>query len=317
MTPTGDSLPIIPQGNDPESIRDRVPKLKQMLEQGYLVFARDIWSIFHRKLYLTWGYETYDDYIQTEVGVSKDSAYRARLLFETFTMKCGVRPEELDGIGRARATMIRPLVNKSNARRWISDAKNLSWNEFNDRVQKAKGSKKRRPKPATKPETPITGSGPIILASETTQESKTVDTRAPTAEEEEEFTLRRFCLPPETDTLLDEALAEAQRITQSHSPGFNLGCILQHFLAHRLTQEGKSDGRLYYHLRHMEKIYGGRLIHIKSDEAWDLLSETIDNPKNDKHFGTSRKEPNIEPSNARTTGNDEQAPVEGSVQEDV
>lgn len=286
------SSPLLPGGNDPASIRDRVPKLKKMLEQGYLMFARDVWSIYHRKLYIQWGYETYDDYIETEVGVSKDSAYRARLLFETFTMKCGVRPEELDGIGRARATMIRPLVTKTNARDWIEAAKELSWSEFNDKVQKAKRKKKKTPQPATSPESPTVKPGsPITLAKDTPRDQeKTVEV------EEDEFVLRRFHLPPETDTLLDEALAEAQRITQSHSAGFNLGCILQHFLAHRLTQEGKTDGRLYYHLRHMEKIYGGRLIHIKDDKAWELLSETIENPKNANHFGTTIKEINVEPS---------------------
>lgn len=305
MMPIGNSSPLLPQGDDPAAIRERVPKLKQMLEQGYLIFARDIWSIYHRKLYSRWGYETYDDYLKSEAGISKDSAYRARLIFETFTMKCGIRPDELEGIGRARATMLRPIVTKSNAREWIQKAKTLSWAEFNDKVEQAKGPKKKRPKPASKPETPVIAGVPVKLAP-TVEETP----RAEAPAETEEFRLRRFSVPPDTDTLLDEALGEAQRITQSHSPGFNLGCIAQHFLAHRLTQEGKSDGRLYYHLRHMEEIYGGRIIHIKDDKAWELLAETIEDPKNKKHFGTTTREPINEP--ASNTGEDEQEGVEAS-----
>ena len=267
MKPIGPTYPIaLPNGNDAASIRTRIPKLKKMLDQGYLVFARDLWDVYERQLYLGWGYETYDDYLKHEAGISKGSAYRARLIFQTFVWKCNVRPDDLNGIAQGRIHMLRPIVNPQNVRAWIQQARDLSWSDFNDEVDREK-LKFIQAKP-TATTAPGTKSGPVTVIKGSNQ--------SPRPSKPQKFKARTFRLPEDTDTLLDEALATAKRTTKSHSDGFNLGMILQHFLAHRLTQEGKKDGRLYYHLRHMEKIYGGHIIHVKNEKAWEVLSKAIE-----------------------------------------
>ena len=103
-----------------------------------------------------------------------------------------------------------------------------------------------------------------------------------------EYQTRTFRLPDDADTLLTEALAVAQRVTRSHSDNFNLACIVQQFLSHNLTVEGKDDGRRGYFQRWMEEIYGGHFLHIRNEEAWAVLADAVE--KHPHLFGTGERE---------------------------
>jgi len=244
--------------------------------------AKDLWATYHRKLYVDWDYETFDDYLKKEVGISKDYASRMRRIFSVFVLGCGVRPSTLDDIGRSKAQLLLPVVNKLNAASWIKKAKDLPIGDLRAEIHKLKvvAAKSKTIEPSD-PETPFPdGSKPISLATK-------VDGSLPNSKQQE-FIPRTFRLPEDSDTLLDEALGEAQRITKSASPGFNLTCIAQEFLASRMTKEGKKDGRLHWYMRQMERIYGGRLIHIKKDVGWDLIRDLIEN--NPNIFGASATE---------------------------
>ena len=270
---------FLPTGNSPTEIRARVRKLRAMMEEAYIIVARDLWEIYHSKHYIKWGYETWGDYLRDEVGISKDSAYRARKIFETFVHKCNLPPSAVDGIGRSKAQKLLPIVTRDNARTWISKAKVMTYDDLVEAIEDAKGESGGYPTPTAPdvalPSTPIT----INVGKLTTTKVEPKPAK---------FRVRNFRLPDETDDLLEEALNEAQRITNSHAAGFNLGCIAQFFLSHRLTSEGKNDHRLPWHFRQWEKIYGGRMIHVKDDKGWALLEEAI--KRNPDHLGSSLEE---------------------------
>ncbi len=270
---------FLPTGNSPPEIRTRVRKLRAMMEEAYIIVARDLWEIYHSKHYLKWGYETWGDYLRTEVGISKDSAYRARRIFETFVHKCNLPPSAVEGIGRSKAQKLLPIVTRSNARSWISKAKVMTYDDLVDAIEDAKDDSGGYPTPSDPdvalPSSPIT----INVGKKTSTPKKPKVVK---------FRVRKFRLPDDTDDLLEESLNEAQRITGSHAAGFNLGCIAQFFLSHRLTSEGKNDHRLPWHFRQWEKIYGGRMIHVKDDKGWALLEEAI--KQNPDHLGSSLEE---------------------------
>lgn len=248
-----------------------------------MALARDLWNTYHRKLYTKWGYDTFDAYLAAEGGVSKDYARRMRRIFSVMVMKCGIRPAELDIIGRSKAQMLLPVIDKTNARKWVTAAKELPCGELQAKIYEARyGASKTNT--ITVDDDDETSDDNVITVGERDPNHQPVKLR-PKPHSPTRFVKRTFSLPEESDSLLDEALGEAQRITNSASDGFNLTCVAQHFLAHRLTDEGKNDGRLYWFMRQMERIYGVRLLHIKSDKAWNLLRETVED--NQDAFGTT------------------------------
>lgn len=290
-------LPSVPlpknEHEEPSEIVDRLCKTKNMLEQAYIVFARDLWYVKGNKhIYTNLGFETFDDFVRGKVGISKDSAERAVSIFQHFVVRCNVNLTELTGIGRGRATLIKPIVNSKNAKEWVSKAKELPWDKLNREVEAEKDRirEERRPRPAQS-SGDAEDSGEQSQSLDIVEHMITVDhvvvSPRVIPKEERPFVRREFFITEDTDTLLDEALSEAQRVTRSPSASFNFSLIVQHFLAHRLTQEGKSDGRLYYHLRHMERIFGGHLIHVKDEEGWRILAKAMESCP--EHFGTTKK----------------------------
>jgi hypothetical protein len=263
-------LPNIPTGDSPDAIRQRIPQIRAITELSYMQLARDLWSVFHRKLYTDWGFESFDHYVRHEVGISKDRSYRLRRIFSVFVMKCDIPPATLNVLGRSKAERLLPFVTKKNAHDWVSRAQKMTYDELLTEIETEKAKQvSPDPAPSAEVEPPSTVS-PVRL------------TKPP----REGFVERKFYLPEDSDTLLTESLGEAQRITKSASDSFNLSCILQHFLAHRLTQEGKDDGRLGWFMRNMERVYGVRLIRVKdTDEAWGILQGAVESRPD--LFGTS------------------------------
>jgi hypothetical protein len=269
----------LPEGNSPEAIRARVKLLRQITERCYMRLARDLWEIYQLKLYIKYGHSTFDDYVASEVGISKDRSYKLRRIFSVLVLKCDIRPSEIEVADRSRVELILPYVNRNNAREWLSAAKTLPYKSLKNRTVVERAKRKKSRPGATAPDTPEITT-PVRLACESP--------RAPDEGLSTEYVQRTFRLPDDADTLLNEALGAAQRVTGSHSDNFNLACIAQQFLAHNLTVEGKDDGRRGYFQRWMEEIYGGRFLHIRSDEAWAVLADAVE--KHPHLFGIGERE---------------------------
>lgn len=274
----------VPEGDSPEAIRERIKVFKRVTESAYMRLAHDLWKCYHRKLYVGYGYDTFDDYVATEVGISRDRAYKLRRIYTVLHLKCDIPTKEIEEAERARVEMILPMVDRTNARDWLGRAKTLPYKGLKNKIAEVKN---RRAAQAPEPTGPIKPepTTPIKIACEASP-------RGEIAQEPMEFVKRTFRLPEDGDSLLTEALAVAQRFTKSHSDAFNLICVAQQFLAHNLTLEGKKDPRKEYWTRWMEEIYGGRFLHIKNDEAWAVLADAVD--KNPHLFGTGKRgDPNV------------------------
>jgi len=293
----------LPEGNSPEAIRARIPLLKEITERCYMRLAHDLWDCFQRKLYVDYGFSTFDDYVASEVGISRDRAYKLRRIFSVLVLKCNIPSKDVEAAERSRVEMILSVVNRDNAHEWLTDAKTLPYKDLKNKVVREVTKRYPRTPSATKPDKPEL-STPVRLACESP--------RAPGIPETEEFIQRTFRLPADGDTLLTEALVVAQRVTGSHSDNFNLICILQQFLAHNLTVEGKDDGRRGYFQRWMEEIYGGWFLHVRSDEAWDVLRVAVESRPD--LFGTSEREE----SNGSDDSNDDDdgSPCDGQEEEE-
>ena len=297
----------LPEGNSPEAIRARIPLLKEITERCYMRLARDLWEVYQLKHYVKFGFSTFDDYVATEVGISKDRSYKLRRIFSVLVLKCDIPTSQVEVAERSRVEMILSVVNRDNAKDWLTDAKTLPYKELRNKLIRETTRRRGVAPSATPPDKPDPTT-PIRLACESP--------RAQEPGNSQEFVQRTFRLPDDGDTLLTEALAIAQRVTGSHSDNFNLICMAQQFLAQNLTTEGKDDGRRGYFQRWMEEIYGGWFLHVRSDEAWDVLREAVEGRPD--LFGTSEREDthvdryNDEP-NDRNNPDDHRGPDDAGV----
>lgn len=271
----------LPEGNAPEAIRVRIKLLKQITERCYMRLGRDLWECFQRKLYVDYGYDTFDDYVATEVGISRDRSYKLRRIFSVLVLKCNIPPKIVERAERTRVEMILGVVTRDNAEEWLKQATTLDYKELRNRLSQERARRDGITPTATKPDKPETTT-PVRIACESP--------RGDAGSNETDFQIRTFRLPKDADTLLTEGLGVAQRVTGSHSDNFNLTCIVQQFLAHSLTLEGKDDGRAGFFTRWMEEIYGGHFLHIKDEKAWDVLRKAIESPENSNLLGTGKRE---------------------------
>jgi hypothetical protein len=240
----------LPEGNSPEVIRARIKILKQITERCYMRLARDLFECYQR-------------------------------IFSVLVLKCNIPPKVIEQAERSRVEMILGVVTPKNAKEWLDRATTLDYKDLKRKLAQERARRTPTTPSATKPDKPKTTT-PVRLACESP--------RGVDGVEVEEFHTRTFRLPSDADTLLTEALGAAQRVTGSHSDNFNLTCILQQFLAHRLTLEGKNDGRAGFFTRWMEEIYGGHFLHVKDERAWDILREAVEKAKNSDLLGTGKRE---------------------------
>lgn len=268
----------VPEGDSAEAIRERIKVFKKVTESCYMRLAHELWKCYHRKLYVGYGYDTFDDYIAEEVGISRDRAYKLRRIYTVLHLKCDIPTRDIEEAERARVEMILSVVNRTNAREWLGQAKTLPYKSLKNKIAELRNCNAQEEAAPTGPIRPEP-STPIKIACEGPQEDDATRTLA--------FVRRTFRLPEDGDSLLTEAMAVAQRFTKSHSEAFNLICIAQQFLTHNLTLEGKKDPRKDYWVRWMEEIYGGRFLHVKSDEAWGILTEAVQ--KHPHLFGTGKR----------------------------
>lgn len=263
----------LPVGDDPDTIKTRIPMLRNIAERCYIYLAKDLWNVCNRKLYTEWGFNTYDDYL-VFLGMSKEGAYRLRRIFDVLVTKCGITIPEIEGLGKSKAERLLPVVNKFNARSWIEVAKNSDYGTLLSKID----NEKRRNVGSSlsgKETTPVQQDAvakvEIIGTDAEPELSDVIDIKP------KKLKVKSFQIAEDSESLLNEAINEARRITKSPSDGFNLICIAQQFLASRLTLDGKDDNRLMWFLRNFEKIYGGRLLYIKSEEAWEVLRTAVEN----------------------------------------
>jgi len=250
--PTREQSPIIPADDSPNSLRERIPALKARVDRDYVQLARDLWTVHSLGHYKTWGFPTFNDYV-VQVGISIGSANRLRRLWSRLIISVGLRPSQLNGIGYSSAKLLSSVIDRTNATDWIEKGKTLTYRDLQAEVDKMRPPALTIPPPSS---TSSPASSSVISSP---------------------FMKRRsFYLSAEQEEALDEALAESSRISNSYSENFNLYLICIKFLADCMTQEQAPDARLRFFMRHLERIHGGRVLHVRTPEAFEVLQKAID-----------------------------------------
>lgn len=260
----------------PSEVRKRLKQNKAKVDSAYIQMGRDLYLAYHRRFYQKWGYDTFTDYVEQEIGIAKTRAERLRRIWTKFVKQLKVPPAELAGVGFTNAFTMLPVIDSTNVYDWIDKAKDSSWRELDLAVQAAKGPSKTA---ADK----IKTSGGTATAKPTdddpTYDDDGSDVGVGAAVDPKDS--RRpwtFRLYPSQFKVLDAAVAEARR-TKPDEMAENeaLAHVATEFLASRMSKEEKPLVRLRFMLSVFENVYGGKFVWIKNEEAAAFLGEAMEN----------------------------------------
>jgi len=131
-----------------KKIRKKAQELVQSLESGYMELAEILYNVFDKTrggkptgdpLYKAWGYDTFAEYVDAELGIGVRKAQRLRYIW----FRLEVELSDLDAklkdrviaLGWSKARELVRMLTLQNAVEWIDKAEKLSFVELEEAVR--------------------------------------------------------------------------------------------------------------------------------------------------------------------------------------
>ncbi len=263
-----------PSGDSPTEVRRRIRRLKREVDTAYIQLGRDLYLVYHRRLFVQWGHDTWTDYVEQEVGISQSRGDRLRRIWSAFVKKLALKQQSLNGVGYTNAFVLLPLVNKGiitseNVDDWLQAARTLSYRDLELKANAAKGPSEDTVDSMAAAGVPVEPAKP---ASEATAEAT-----APIDPGADPRAMLSFRLYPQQHDVVRAAIEEAMRgKAEEMAPNEALANVATEFLASRMSKEEKPLTRVSFLLGVLEQVYGGKFVWIQNDEAAAVLSQAMD-----------------------------------------
>lgn len=133
-----------------DSLRANLGNLKTQIEQGYIAFSKLLWKAVNGKvndepLYQVWGYATFDDYAETELGMKRGKAYYLAQIWGELHVHAQIPEAKIAEIDWSHAKELAPLakaggVTTKNVNEWVKKAKLQPVHQFAQEVKAAKAA---------------------------------------------------------------------------------------------------------------------------------------------------------------------------------
>jgi hypothetical protein len=257
-------------------VRRRAKELAQVLDSGYMELARILYQVYDtpaegdpRRLaiYTAWGYDTFKDYAEQELGLHPKKAERLRRIW--FVLE--VQMKDLDpalkqrivNLGFSKVRELIKILTARNAEALIAEAESIGYKQLESMV-----SDERRRQGVE--EAVLGAERAEDDAAEGEGEEDEGDAPIPPEHEEEESTTREnFDLFPAQLANVRLALQRAAELCHSNKKGHQLDLICTDFIATNDSMAGDMDKRLRY-IAKIERTLGLKLIAV-DPEARDII----------------------------------------------
>ena len=282
------------KSDSPEAVAERVFVILNTIDTSYLRLGYEFFKIYHRSMYIQYGFSTFDECMAEKFNVSRERADRVRRVWTKFIKELLLKTEQLDGVRFQRAFIMLPIVNSENALELIERAKTTrSTKAFNAHIDLLKG------KPKAIAHARNTAHSIEEKTTEHTLPTTSASGRLQVAEidEEERPTKVTFNLYPSQREIIDAAIAEVTKNKTGGSlmaPNEALAHVALGFLSERLTQDQRPNAQVRFYLNWFERVYGGKFVWITSPEAASVLTKAIEDS------------PSLFPQQGKTTINPEE-----------
>lgn len=259
-----------------QQVRKRAKVLSTELDQGYMELARILYQVREtpvdgdpRKgpVYTGWGYATFGEWVEAELGLNEKKAERLRLIWFTLEVQLKDLDPEIKkrivalGLGKVRE-LVRVLTLR-NAESWVETAEK---NTYRGVLKEVRDEKRRQ-----NIEESILGSGDGNAA-EILKDMREGDSPTPLIgpadDSEEQYKRRSFTFVAAQDANVQLAIQKASDLTGSDKDGHNLDLICTEFLATNdvMATEGDLERRLRY-VAKIERMLRMKLVAIDPDSG--------------------------------------------------
>jgi len=239
--------------DSPGEVLKRLVETKQVMDRAYMQMGRDLYLAFHKRLFIEWGYDTFAEFVEKKLGENYKRAERMKRIWEHFVKECQLRPSALKGLSYTNALQLLVVTDRTNAAARVALAKKMSYRDLQTQIKVWQS-------PAAEDVADLPKAGA------TAPEGEGAD------EDRGDRETMSFGLYPGQHKVVDAAIAEAQRAKASGmAPNEALANIATEFLAARMAKEDEPVTRLSFMLGTLERVYGGKIIWLPTDEASNYL----------------------------------------------
>ena len=298
------NLKVIDGGNEPsvgtekwsQKIREAAKSLAGQLDEGYMEMAHLLWQIYDTPIegdeargpiYTQWGYGSFAEYVQEELGIHKKRAQRLRAVWFNLEirLKDQIDPDVKKRLVRLGFSKVRELIrviSPKNVEKWVEKGEELSYPKLCKAIQQYKDAAEkrqlRREAEANGEEYLKEGDSEVPLnrgGGGGGGDPKPVDSQiggVPLDEPEvpdltdEAIHRRNYLLYTEQAEMLDAAIERAGQISDSSVKSNNLHLIAVDFLAHNDFGKATREQKLRY-VAQIERILGFKFVVFDGDDV--------------------------------------------------
>jgi len=274
-------------------VRQKAKNLAGKLETGYMDLARILYTVYdtpvdgdsqNPPIYTLWGYKTFADYAETELGLHYKKAQRLRNIWYRLEVELADLDPEIKqrvvNIGYSKVRELVRVLTLSNAQSWVEKAELMSYptlvaaiakynddledNQIIEHVAKTEGDVVAKANDITGelPEDPV----PVEM----------VKFKEPEVSEEKVFSFQFHLFPDQAETV-KLALHRAAQLSESEKKGHNLSLICLDFLATNNFTTANGQQQLKFVAR-LEKALGFRFIVVDPQTSEIVYGfKTLDN----------------------------------------
>lgn len=241
--------------NAPDLVRQRLKAAYKMIDKTYVEMGRDLYATFHNRLFTQWGFDSFSDYVTKELGMDAKKAERVRLIHTHYVKECKLSPATVEQIGFFNCLTLKMVISADNAAERVPVI--LGLNSSRAVAKQAAAWKKADQPPSDDDDDPEDGDAP--------------------KEEDDTVVSLNVKLHPSQNKVVQAAIDEARRAKVTELPTNEaLANIATEFLASRMAKEDQPMTRLAFMLGVMERVYGGKIVWIPSDEAAAVLTTAME-----------------------------------------
>lgn len=105
---------------------------------AWLELAQNLTRIQYCEDYKKWGYDTFEEYVEKELGITSREARYWKAIYRKFVLELGINGDRLKGIHWCKLRVLVPVVNKKNVEDWLNKAEKMYFSDVEDAVRSGK-----------------------------------------------------------------------------------------------------------------------------------------------------------------------------------